>query len=417
MSLAVTGAQLGGEDVALRAEGGRIAELGPDVRPAEGDEVIEGDGLALVAGLVNGHTHAAMTLFRGSEDDLSLMDWLENHVWPIEAKLDDEDVYWGTRLACVEMIRTGTVRFWDMYWRPGAVARAVHDAGIRAVIGRPLIDGNDPGRTDELRDAAERSLQELADRGPRVDSALAPHAIYTVSEPSLRWVGEAAAERELPIHIHISETEKEVSDCEAAHGARPAQYLDSLGLLGPRTLLAHCVWFDDSEFDLVAERGATIVTNPVSQMKLAVGRVFRYPAARKRGIPVGLGTDGAGTNDSLDLFQDAKHFALVQKHEANDPTAIAAEEVLEIASGARAPLLGGAGRIAVGEPADFLLVKARSPELGIGPLSTGLVYAATGSVVDTTIVDGVALMRGGVLPDEAEILARARERAGRLGLR
>ena len=332
MNLAVTGVQLGGEEVTLRAESGRIAELGPDVRSSEGDEVIDGSGLALVPGLVNGHTHAAMTLFRGSGDDLPLMDWLENHVWPIEAKLDDDDVYWGTRLACAEMIRTGTVRFWDMYWRPAAVARAVHDAGVRAVIGQPLIDGNDPGRTDELRKDAERSLQELADGPPRVDSALAPHAIYTVSEPSLRWVAEAAAERKLPIHIHISETEQEVSDCEAAHGARPAQYLDSLGLLGPRTLLAHSVWFDDSEFDLVAERGATIVTNPVSQMKLAVGRIFRYRSAHERGIPVGLGTDGAGTNDSLDLFQDAKHFALVQKHEAKDPTAITAEEVLEIAS-------------------------------------------------------------------------------------
>ena len=417
MSLAVTGAQLDGEDVTLRAESGRIAELGPDVKPSRGDEVIDGSGTALVPGLVNGHTHSAMTLFRGTGDDLPLMDWLQNHVWPIEAKLDDDDVYWGTRLACAEMIRTGTVRFWDMYWRPGAVARAVQDAGIRAVIGRPLIDGNDPGGTGELRQDAERSLQELVDRGPRVESALTPHAIYTVSEPSLRWVAEAAAERELPIHIHISETEQEVAECEAAHGARPAQYLDAVGLLGPRTLLAHSVWFDDAELDLVAERGATIVTNPVSQMKLAVGHALRYPAARQRGIPVGLGTDGAGTNDSLDLLQDAKVFALIQKHETRDPAAIGAAEVLEIATGAKAPLLGSSGRVAAGEPADFLLVRVRSPELGMGSLGEGLVYAATGSVVDTTVVDGVALMRGGVVPEADEILMRARERARRLGLR
>ena len=416
MNLAVTGAQLDGEEVTVRAESGRIAELGPDVKMSPGDDVIDGGGMALVPGFVNGHTHSAMTLFRGTGDNLPLMDWLQQHVWPIEAKLDDEDVYWGTRLACLEMIRTGTVRFWDMYWRPGAVARAVQDAGIRAVIGRPLIDGNDPGGTDELRQDAERSLQDLAGRGPRVGAALAPHAIYTVSEPSLRWIAEAAADRELPIHIHISETEQEVRDCEAAHGARPARYLDSVGLLGPRTLLAHSVWFDDAELDLVAERGATIVTNPVSQMKLAVGRVFRYPEARKRAIPVGLGTDGAGTNDSLDLLQDAKHFALIQKHDTRDPTAISADEVLEIATGARAPLLGSSGRIAVGEPADFLLATAQSPELGMGSLSAGLVYAATGSVVDTTVVDGVVLMRGGAVPEADEILTRARERARRLGL-
>jgi len=417
MSLAVTSAQLDDELVSLRSENGRIVELGPDVTPSDGDEVLDAAGMALVPGLVNGHTHAAMTLFRGSEDGLRLMDWLENHVWPTEARLNEEDVYWGTRLACVEMIRTGTVRFWDMYWEPGATARAVQDAGLRAVVGATLFDGADSARVAEVRDAAERSLEELAVGGPRVGSALAPHAIYTVSEPSLRWVAEEAGRRDLPIHIHLSETDQEVSDCVEAHGVRPVHYLDSVGILGPRTLLAHAVWLDDSELDLIAERGATIVTNPVSQLRLAVGAVFRYPAARERAIPVGLGTDGAGTNDSLDLLQDAKFLALMQKHAAADPMAITADETLEIAVGARAPLLGGSGRIAVGELADFLLVRTRTPELGIGPLSAGLVYAATGAVVDTTVVDGRVLMCKGVVPAEEEAISRARERAERLGLR
>ena len=417
MSLAVTSAQLDDELVSLRSENGRIVELGPDVTPSDGDEVLDAAGMALVPGLVNGHTHAAMTLFRGSEDGLRLMDWLENHVWPTEARLNEEDVYWGTRLACVEMIRTGTVRFWDMYWEPGATARAVQDAGLRAVIGATLFDGADSARVAEVRDAAERSLAELAVGGPRVGSAPAPHAIYTVSEPSLRWVAEEAGRRDLPIHIHLSETDQEVSDCVEAHGVRPVHYLDSVGILGPRTLLAHAVWLDDSELDLIAERGATIVTNPVSQLRLAVGAVFRYPAARERAIPVGLGTDGAGTNDSLDLLQDAKFLALMQKHAAADPMAITADETLEIAVGARAPLLGGSGRIAVGELADFLLVRTRTPELGIGPLSAGLVYAATGAVVDTTVVDGRVLMCKGVVPAEEEAISRARERAERLGLR
>ena len=203
-------------------------------------------------GLVNGHTHAAMTLFRGYGDDLPLMEWLEDWIWPAEARLTAEDVYWGTRLACVEMIRTGTVRFFDMYWHAGETARAVADAGIRAVIGAPLIDAAEGG----LRDVAAASLDEMAavDAGGRVSGALAPHAIYTVGKESLRWVAAQAAERELPVHIHLSETEGEVTDCLEAHGKRPAQYLDELGLLGPQTILAHGVWLDDAELELIAER-------------------------------------------------------------------------------------------------------------------------------------------------------------------
>ena len=192
-------------------------------------------------GFVNGHTHAAMTLFRGYADDLPLMTWLQNHIWPVEAKLDDDDVYWGTRLACVEMIRTGTVRFWDMYWQPGAVARAVGDAGVRATIGPPLLDGGDAGRIDELKQAAAVGLDEIAaDGGELTAPSLAPHAIYTVSPESLTWIaarvrsGSASRSRSM-----LAETEQEVDDCLAAHGCRPIELLDRVGLLGPRTLLAH----------------------------------------------------------------------------------------------------------------------------------------------------------------------------------
>ena len=213
MSLTVTGATLDGDAVGLRVEDGRIAELGAAVEPRDGDEVIEADGAPVVPGLWNAHTHAAMTLFRGYGDDLPLMEWLEKKIWPIEAKLDADDVYWGARLACAEMIRTGTVGFWDMYWQPGATARAVADAGLRAVIGAPLIDGGDPGddgKLEKLKSDIERSLEELKGSGETISAALAPHSIYMVSEPSLRWIGERAKDGGLPIHIHISETEKEV---------------------------------------------------------------------------------------------------------------------------------------------------------------------------------------------------------------
>jgi 5-methylthioadenosine/S-adenosylhomocysteine deaminase len=414
--LTVTGAVLAGERVGLRAEGGRIAELGPGVEPRPGDDVLDADGTAIVPGLVNAHTHGAMTLFRGYGDDMPLMEWLQKRIWPVEGRLEPDDVYWGTRLACVEMIRTGTVMFWDMYWQPAATARAVEDAGIRAVIGAPLIDGDDPSRSGELRGFAEHSIDELAGFGDRISSALAPHAIYTVSEPSLRWIAEASAERELPIHIHLSETEQEVHDCLKAHGARPAAYVDGTGLLGHRTQLAHAVWLDEAELDLVADRDTALATNPVANLKLAVGKVFPYSAARDRGIAVGLGTDGAGSNNALDLFQDMKAFALVQKHEARDPAAVTATEAWEIATGRRSALLGHSGLLEAGEPADFLLLRSAAPELSLGELTADLVYAASGSVVDATVVDGRVLMRGGIVEGADEVVARAVERAVKLGI-
>jgi 5-methylthioadenosine/S-adenosylhomocysteine deaminase len=417
MALAIEGATLDGVRVGLRIEEGTIVEVGAEVLSAPGDERIDGSGTALIPGFVNGHTHAAMTLFRGYADDLPLMVWLQEHIWPAEAKLTAEDVYWGTRLACAEMIRTGTVRFWDMYWQPGAVARAVIDAGIRATVGPPLIDGADPSRLDDLKRTAADGIAELADvTSPLISASLAPHSIYTVSPESLGWIADEAERLGLPIQIHISETEGEVDDCIAAHGVRPVELLDRVGMLGPRTLLAHAVWLDEHERDLIASSGATVVTNPVANMKLAVGAIFDLPAARRHGIPVGMGTDGAGSNNSLDLLADAKLFALGQKHLAVDAAASPAVETLAIASGQMAPLLGAARGIEVGAVADFLLVRTDCHELGIGSLEAGLVYAASGSVVDTTVVDGRVLMRGGEIEGENEILAHARERAVGLGL-
>ncbi len=416
MSLTVRDARLDDAVVAVRVEEDRIVAVGADVEPADGDEVLDAAGMALVPGLVNGHTHAAMTLMRGYGGDLPLMQWLQDRIFPIEAKLTADDVYWGTRLACVEMIRSGTVRFWDMYWQPEAVARAVQDAGIRASVALPLVDGLDAGKSDALRADAERSLDALADAGPRITPTLGPHSIYLVSEKSLHWIAELSSDRDLRVHIHFSETEGEVQDCVAAHGVRPAPYLDRIGLLTPRTLLAHGVWLDDDELALVGERGATIVTNPVSNLKLAVGRVFPYAKARHEGIPVGLGTDGASSNNSLDLFQDMKHLALVQKHAERDPAAMPATEAWAVATGQRAPVLGQPGRLEAGEPADFLLVPSDAPELTPGDLIANLVYAAAGSVVDTTVVAGQVLMRGGEIGDEAEVRAGAIASARRLGV-
>ncbi len=418
MALVIDGATLDGQVVSLRSSEAVIEALGADVLATADDEVIDGRGLALLPGLVNAHTHAAMTLFRGYADDLPLMPWLSEHIWPTEKRMTDEDVYWGTRLACAEMIRTGTTTFWDMYWHSHAAARAVEDAGLRAVTAAPLIDEADADKSQRACGDADRSVEAIRDAaGALARPGFAPHAIYTVSEPSLRWVAERAEELDLPIQIHLSETEHEVADCLAAHGVRPAQYLERCGLLSERTVLAHGVWLDQGELELISERGATVVTNPVANLKLAVGGVFPYPAARAAGVALGLGTDGPGSNNSLDLLADAKAFALLQKHTAGDPAAVTAAETLALVRGALSPLLGGSDTLGVGAPADFILVRADSPELSLGALDAGLVYAASGAVVDTSVVAGRVLMRGGEVADSTEVVARVRERAESLGLR
>jgi 5-methylthioadenosine/S-adenosylhomocysteine deaminase len=411
MALAITGARLDGELVGLRADGPTITELGPEISPRPGDEVLDAAGLALVPGLVNAHTHAAMTLFRGYADDLPLMKWLESYIWPAERRLAREDVYWGTRLACLEMARSGTVRFWDMYWKHAETARAVKDAGLRAVVGAPLIDGKDAAGSPKLLAKARRAIDEIEEAGEGAAvAALAPHAIYTVSEPSLCGIAEISAEREVPIEIHLSETEGEVTECVRETGVRPAHYLDRCGLLGPRTLLAHCVWLDRDEIELIVERGATMVTNPVANLKLAVGGVFPYLAARDAGAQVGLGTDGAGSNNSLDLLDDVKAFALIQKHVAAEPAAVTAGEAWEIATGQRSKLIGGRPP-ATGAPADFALVRLGSPALALGALDAGLVYAADASAVAVTVVGGRIVYRQGERAEADEIVTRARERA------
>jgi 5-methylthioadenosine/S-adenosylhomocysteine deaminase len=413
LSLAVTGGTLDGHVVGLRAEDGLIAELGPDVEAKPDDEMVDGSGLLLSPPMVNGHTHAAMTLLRGFGDDMALMEWLRTRIWPAEAKLEPDDVYWGTRLACVEMIRSGTTKFVDMYWFGPDVARAVRDGGVRGMVSSVLIDENDPAKAEELRGQLLRWLDEIGHFGPRITPTLGPHAIYTVSTESLEWLAGLVQTRDLPLTIHLSETRQEVLDCVEAHGKRPAFYLDELGLLGPKVILAHGVWFDREELDLIAERRATVVTNPAANMKLAVGGAFPYPDARKTGVPLGLGTDGVSSNSNLDMFEEVKLFALLQKHTTGDPATLPAEEALAIARGQRSDLLDGRP-LAVGEPADFLLLRASDPELSAGDPEADLVYAAGGSVVDTTVVAGEVLMRDRQVTDADEIVAEVGARARRV---
>ncbi len=412
MSLWVGDVVLDGAPVNVLVDGGTITEIGPDAARRPGDEMLDGGGRALTPGLVNGHGHAAMTLFRGYGDDLPLREWLETRIWPAEGLLTREDVYWGTRLACLEMIRSGTTRFWDMYWFQFDVARAVVDSGIRGAVSQVYLAFE--GAPDEARpEAAAEGVARLAEFGDRVTPCLGPHAIYTVEKSVLVGIGELSAARSVPIQIHLSETEAEVRDCIADHGCRPAEYLDRVGMLTPDTILSHGVWLDPAELDLVAERGATIVTNPVSNMKLTVGRAFPYPAARAAGIPIGLGTDGAASNNSLDLLADLKILALLQKHSHDDPKILPAAEAWAVATGALAPRLGGTP-VAVGQPADFLLVDADAVEMAPAPLVDALVYSASGTVVDSVVIDGQVVMTHRHVEGEEEVRARAVECARRV---
>jgi len=414
--LTVVGATLAGVAGGVRSVDGVIAAIGAEVPPEPGDDVVDATGGVFLPGLVNGHTHAAMTLFRGYGDDLPLMQWLQEKIWPAEAKLTYDDVYWGTRLAVAEMLRSGTVRAWDMYWHGNAVATAVVDGGMRAAVSSVVIDGLDAARGKAQRPEIIDQLDAIAAAGTRVTPSLGPHAVYTVSSETLMWIGEVARERDIPVQIHCAETEDEVANCRSAHGVSPVGLLDRCGVLGPRTVLAHCVWIDDDDPELIARSGATIVTNPVSNAKLVVGGVFRTDAAATHGIPIGLGTDGASSNNSLDLFADVKFLALEQKHARNDPAAMPATEAWGIVTGAQAPALGQSGRVAVGEAADFIVVQDDHGVLGPGDLVNNLVYAATGSVVAHVVVDGRVVVRDGAVDDEAEIRARAYECARRLGV-
>lgn len=414
--LAIVATTVGGVEVGIRCEDGRLAALGPDVVPRPGDEVLDGRGTAAVPGLVNGHTHAAMTLLRSFGDDMSLQPWLQDRIWPAEARLEPEDVYWGTRLAALEMIRSGTTHFVDMYWHAGAVARAAVDAGVRATVSQVLIDGGPEApasATEALVATARESLDELEELPELITPSLGPHAVYTVSPAGLAAVAALAGDRDVLVHLHLAETEAEVHDCVEATGRRPVTLLREAGLLGARLVGAHGCWLDQGELEELAGAGATVVTNPVSNLKLTTGRTFPWPAADACGLAVALGTDGAASNNSLDLLADVKVLALVQKAAASDPAVLPAAEAWAVATGARAPALGGTP-LAVGAPADLCLVDVTAPEMNPGPLEANLVYAATGAVVDTTVVAGRVLMHRRQVPGAEEVVARAGEAAARL---
>jgi len=412
MSILVKDVLLGGKRTNILVDGNRIARL--DGRP-RAEHVIDGRGKAAIPGFVNTHTHAAMTLLRGYADDMALDEWLQRHIWPVEAKMTEKDVYWGTRLACLEMAKSGTTCFNDMYWHVKGAVKAVEDSGLRAQLSSVYIDMFSQGKAALQRAEAERHAKRC-NAGSRVTISLGPHAIYTVTEESLRWVKELSDKRGLNVHFHLSETRKEVDDCLRAHGKTPVEYLADIGFLGPRLLCAHAVWLSRREIRLLAQHGAKVSHCPTSNMKLSVGGAMDYVQMRKSGVTVSLGTDGASSNNSLDMFGAMKSAALLHKMAVGDPTVLPAADALRMATLDGACALGiEAGIIQPGALADLTLVNLKRPEMTpLHNLESNLVYSAGGGCVDTVICDGSIVMESGIVEGEEEVIEKAGKAAMRL---
>ncbi len=376
---------------------GKIVAVGKNIN-VKADTVIDAKGKVVLPGLVNAHTHLSMTLLRGIADDMEFDPWLKTKIWPIEKHLRAEDCYVGALLGCLEMIKSGTTCFADQYFFMEDVARAVEKAGIRGVLSYGIIEQGDPKkRKSEIREGEKlvKTCHGTADG--RILTMFGPHAPYTCSPECLAQVKELAKKYKVGIHTHIAESKWEVEEIIKKYGKRPVEHLDAIGFLGPEVLAAHCVQLAEQEIRILRDRGVKPVHNPVSNMKIACG-VSPVPEMLAAGIPVALGTDGAASNNSLDMFNEMKFAALLNKVDKFDPTVMPVQSVLEMATvnGGRALGLGeNLGSLEVGKKADLILVDLRKPHLTpLRNVISHLVYSATGGDVDTVIVDGKVIMQG-----------------------
>jgi 5-methylthioadenosine/S-adenosylhomocysteine deaminase len=354
----------------------------------------------LIPGLINTHTHLSMSLFRGYADDLELREWLEKKIWPLEARLTGEMCYHGALLGGLEMTRTGTTCFVDMYFHMEDVARAVNEAGLRAILSPGMIDKPDKAGTEQERQTTLKFLDYVRKlHNPMIHFAVGPHAPYTCGPETLLWARDIAEREDSLVNIHVAETRGEQAQFEKDGKGRVAEYLDGIGFLNNRVLAAHGVWLTKSEVRLFGKKGVRVAHCPVSNMKLASGGTAPVPEMLDAGVPVGLGTDGAASNNGLDMFDTMKMTALVHKNSRWDPTMMNAQQVLDLATIGGARCIGrekDLGSVEVGKRADLVLLDLRDPNLipihHKETVVSDLVYSATGQNVDTTIVDGKPLM-------------------------
>ncbi|RLI87510.1 MAG: amidohydrolase [Candidatus Altiarchaeales archaeon] len=413
MSILIKNIMLNGKETSIYIEENLITEIGANT---EADHIIDGKNKAAIPGLINTHTHAAMTLFRSYADDMKLHEWLQKKIWPLEAKLTEEDVYWGTKLACLEMIKTGTTCFNDMYWRMNGAVKAVDEMGIRAVLSGVFIDLFDGEIGKKEVKNTKRFIKEIkALKNERIIPALGPHALYTVSRENLQWIREYSDKENLLIHFHLAETERENKECVERYGKKPVPFLEEINFLGENLVAAHCNWLDRKDIEILSKFNVKISHNPVSNMKLSSG-FLPYTKMRNSGLVISLGTDGCASNNNLDMFESMKFAALLQKIHRNEPTVMPAEEAFQLATlnGAKS-LQINSGIIEEEKLADIVLIDLKRPELAPNHnLISNLVYSANGSCVDTVICDGRILMQNRKVDGEGEILKKVWEVASDL---
>ena len=379
------------------------------------DEVIDVGNSIVMPGLINTHTHAAMVYFRGLADDLPLKEWLEDYIWPAEAKYVKQDfVKKASRLACLEMIKSGTTCFNDMYFFEEETASVSEEAGIRAIIGETILNFPTPSYktpADTIK-KTEELINNFSDN-ELISVAFAPHSIYTCSKDILEKVKSISGNKKL-MHIHVSETKKEVDDCKKEHGKSPVEYLDKIGFLDKNVIAAHSVWLSQNDLEIYRKRGIKVSHNPISNMKLASG-IMSAAEMIDNNIIVGLGTDGAASNNTLDLFSDIRTCALLHKVNKLEPTATNARQVIGMATINGARTLGlekKIGSLEKGKQADIITVNLNKPHLTpiYNPYSH-LAYCVNGEDVNDVIINGKVVMRNREVKtiDEEKVLAEARK--------
>jgi 5-methylthioadenosine/S-adenosylhomocysteine deaminase len=409
------------EDGLLAAEDGVITYVGARSEydgPRTADIDLLGHDCVMMPGLVNAHTHVAMTLYRGFADDMPLMQWLEEKIWPLEEARQAGDVYWGTLLGIVEMIRSGTTCFNDMYWDFEDATRAARESGIRACPSGVLIGDHD--QAEEHFEKAVEFVRETKEKNrPTIHPMFGPHAPYTCPDAYLERIVEAAKELDVGVHIHLSETEHEVQESLEQTGKRPPAHLEEVGVFDVPVLAAHCVHVDADDRRIMRERGVGSAHCPGSNMKLASG-IAPVPELMAEGNRVGIGTDSAASNNNLDMLEEVRLAALLHKVDRGDPTIVSAYQALALATRGSAAALGLSdliGSLEVGKRADFILVDFTGPHLTPRHnVVSHLVYSAQPRDVRSVVVEGRPLMQDWLLNtvDEGEVQLEVRSRARRL---
>lgn len=404
----------------LYVEGNRIVSIDEEPKGFQAEKIIEGKDRLAIPGLINCHTHSYMSFMRNVADDLSFMDWLFGTIDPIEQKMTDEDTYWGACLAIIEMMKSGTTCFNDMQMNIHQTTRAVKESGMRAVICRGLVgSGDDEGGQMRLRQAFEE--RDAAKDCDRLSFMLGPHAPYTCDEGYMRIVSEEAKKNHMRIHVHLSESESEIQQIKEKYGCSPIEMAERNGLFDVPAISAHCVQITESDMEILKAKGVSVVTNPASNMKLGNG-FAPVPEMLEKGINVCIGTDGAASNNSLNLFHEMSLLALIHKGVKRTPQCISAAQNFRIATINGAKALGLSeeiGSLEVGKKADIAILNLNTPSLTPrNNLLAGLSYSANGSEVETVIIDGKITMenRRVLTMDEEVVYEKVNAIITRMGL-